>query len=233
MNRFEIVLNYGEKIYLYEYSEEKRKNYFKGLELNNHEVSKSVLVSFFDYFMINLKCIPELLLYENVKEAFKEIVINTIKYNHKDGYLRAAFMNAFLGEFEFGKSLSLEKDENKVFFKEIFKLYLEKAKKNETFVAYFMLKKIVFDNKDNLSEDFVNEIGAIYLSNNIFKFKKDDIKKTEILENYFLKQDLKKFTKDNKNLMNILNKEDVIEVKCYKFMIDYVKISNQTKTKSI
>lgn len=183
--------------------------------------------------MINLKCISELLLYENVREAFKEIVINTIKHNHKDGYLRASFMNAFLSEFESGKSLSLEDDNNKIFFKEIFKLYLEKAKKNETFVAYFMLKNIVFDNKDNLPENFVNEIGAIYLSNNIFKFKKEDIKKTKSLEEFFLNQDLSEFIKDNKNLINVLNREDVIEVQCYKFIIDYVKIGNETNTKSV
>ena len=100
-------------------------------------------------------------------------------------------------------------------------------------MAYFMLKNIVFDNKDNLPENFVNEIGAIYISNNIFKFKKEDIKKTKSLEEFFLNQDLSEFIKDNKNLINVLNREDVIDVQCYKFIIDYVKIGNETNTKSV
>lgn len=231
LERFSSII--GNTVFSYSYTDEKRNEYFKNLERNTSEVSDSVLNSIFGDLMTELKCIPELLNYEHVKDVFKKSVINTIKYNHKEGYLRASFMNAFLSEFDFDKSLTLNDESNRVFFKDVFKTYLEKAKKNETFVAYYMLKNIIFDQKDKLPTDFVNEIGAIYLSNNIFKFKKEDIKKTKNIEDYFLKQDLLKYAKDNKNLMNILNKDNVIEVKCYKFMIDYVEIGNETKTKPV
>ena len=111
------------------YTDEKRNEYFKNLEKNTNEVSNTVLNSIFGDLMTDLKCIDELLGYKNVKDIFKTSVLNTIKYNHKEGYLRASFMNAFLSEFDFDKSLTLNDESNRVFFKELFKTYLEKPRR--------------------------------------------------------------------------------------------------------
>ena len=48
-----------------------------------------------------------------------------------------------------------------------------------------LLKNIIFDQKDKLPTDFVNEIGAIYLSNNIISmFHKELMNKVNLNYKY-------------------------------------------------
>lgn len=209
-------------------------NFIENLKENNNLVDNQEIQLMINNFSTRLKSIPQLLQFENFKNVFFDYTVRLCKNNWKTGYEKTEFFNTFIYEFDKDKSLTLDLEENRKFLKEIFKLSIDNLKAStEVSLIYMMLTKLVFFKKDTLPLDFVKEVCAIHLDNNVFVGHKTYEKKIEEINVWIKSQNLEAYYKENKNLKNIINQNNSTDSICTKFYINYVDIGKEKKAKSI
>lgn len=213
---------------------EPKEIFYQKLQNNQNLVSQKEIQLLIDNFSTRLKKIPELLKYDNFKDSLIDYTIRLCKNQWKTGYEKVEFFNTFIYEFEQNKSLTLDVEKNRKFFKEIFKLSIDNLKAStEISLIYVMLAKLVFFKKETLPLEFVKEICSIHLDNNVFIGNKTYSKKIDEMNVWIKSQNLEAYYKENKNLKNIINENNSTDSLCTKFFVNYVEIGKEKKTKSV